>query len=599
MSLLSKEKIEYLKKTFFYLKKYKKLSFLVILFAFLSSLFEGFGLTTIIPLFQGLVSADLPHAISLPYWDVIQKYLVPEKRDGFIIVSFSFILLMVVLKNIFNYLNIITVNKTSNFVKRDLQIDLFNRIVGSHLKFFNSMKAGHLIGSISVYAENVSSFIFAFLSFAIVITRVLIYVMLLLLISWKTTIAIFIIGILIVPFVRFILIRIKNIWSRISKNVSTLHFRMTEMFNNIYLMKIFGTEDHEKKRFAKASTDLAWNHYTGAKYSNILAPTSEILVIILMVVVSVYALVIVKLEVALYVPLIITYMYVFSRLYKQINDATRLLSTLFSYIEPFKAYEKVLKQATDAVIENGDITLKQLKKEIIFEQVNFGYSKNRLVLSRVNFSIPKGKFTALVGPTGVGKTTIANLIAGLYFADKGNILVDGHNMKELDLDNWREKIGYVSQDIMIFNDTVSNNIRYGTFNASDEDVKKAAQAANLHEYIIDLKDGYDTILGERGIKLSGGQRQRLSIARAIIRQPEILILDEATSSLDVKIEKAIQEELITNFKDRTIIAIAHRLSTVINADNIVVLHEGKVVEQGNHHELLEKNGFYDSLYNLQ
>lgn len=251
---------------------------------------------------------------------------------------------------------------------------------------------------------------------------------------------------------------------------------------------------------------------------------------------------------------------------------------------------------------NQAIELTNFKDAIVFDDVSFTYHhhENRpAVLSHLSFTIPKGKTVALVGPSGGGKTTICHLIPRFYEVDDGQILIDGKNITSLKRASLRKEIGIVAQDVFLFAGTIKENIAYGNFEKSDEEIIEAAKKANIHEFIMALEKGYDTYVGERGVLLSGGQKQRISIARAFLKDPEILILDEATSALDNMTEMQIQNALTKLAKGRTTLVVAHRLSTVKTADVIIVLTEDGIMEQGSHEELLKKNGLYAELYQYQ
>jgi subfamily B ATP-binding cassette protein MsbA len=260
--------------------------------------------------------------------------------------------------------------------------------------------------------------------------------------------------------------------------------------------------------------------------------------------------------------------------------------------------EQVLN-AEEIITEKADaIEVTEFQKEIEYRDVSFSYEKET-VLDNVSVVIPKGRTVAVVGPSGAGKSTLVDLLPRFYNCVSGGIFIDGVNVNDFRIDHLRGLMGIVAQESILFNDSVFNNISFGLNQASREDVIRAATIANAHEFIMQMEKGYDTLIGDRGTKLSGGQRQRLSIARAVLRNPPILILDEATSSLDTESERLVQDALEQLMKNRTSIVIAHRLSTIKNADEIIVLQHGKMVERGSHTELIEKNGVYRKLHDLQ
>ena len=260
-----------------------------------------------------------------------------------------------------------------------------------------------------------------------------------------------------------------------------------------------------------------------------------------------------------------------------------------------------LMDVDTALVEKKDaVILKEFKNEIRFEDVHFSYEKKK-ILDGISFTLGKGKLVAVVGETGSGKTTIANLIARFYDVNSGKVTIDGVDVRDMKISSLRDLIGIVTQEALLFNDTISYNIAYGKPDATKDEIEKAARLANAHPFITDGRhpEGYATVVGEKGFLLSGGERQRISIARAILKNPPILILDEATSALDTVTEKLVQEALTKVMANRTVFAIAHRLSTIKNADMILVLSKGKVIECGTHEELLAKNGAYKKLHDTQ
>lgn len=244
-------------------------------------------------------------------------------------------------------------------------------------------------------------------------------------------------------------------------------------------------------------------------------------------------------------------------------------------------------------------TIEKFTEKVVFKDVIFSYNEDRTIIKNISFEILKGKTVALVGASGSGKSTLADLLPRFYDIQSGEILIDNHNIKDITMDSLRQQLGIVTQESILFNDTIFNNIAFGNTQATLEDVIKAAKIANAHDFILQSPEGYETNIGDRGSKLSGGQRQRLSIARAVLKNPPILILDEATSALDSESEKLVQEALASLMKNRTALVIAHRLSTIQNADEILVMKEGEICERGNHEDLIQQNGMYRKLIEMQ
>ncbi len=294
----------------------------------------------------------------------------------------------------------------------------------------------------------------------------------------------------------------------------------------------------------------------------------------------------------------IGYIAIFSQI---INPAKSITSAYYRVQKGLAAMERI-NDILDTEISIKEIpnaeSIKEFRNNIVFENVSFKYTEND-ILKNINIEIKKGSTLALVGQSGSGKSTLVDLLPRFYDIEKGTIKIDGQSITNLKLKNLRSLMGNVNQESILFNDTIFNNIAFGVESASKEEVIDAAKVANAHEFIMETADGYQTNIGDRGSKLSGGQRQRLSIARAVLKNPPILILDEATSALDTESERLVQDALTNLMKNRTSVVIAHRLSTIKHADEICVLHEGKIVERGNHEDLIQKDGTYKKLRDLQ
>jgi len=295
---------------------------------------------------------------------------------------------------------------------------------------------------------------------------------------------------------------------------------------------------------------------------------------------------------------IVTFFFVLYRLSPKVGTLNNYRHYFLGEFPGFRSVADLIRETSAPQIKSGRKVFEKLNESIKFEDVYFSYGDED-VFKGLNAVFKKGKTTAIVGASGVGKSTIIDLILRFYDPTNGRILIDGTDLKELDLQTWRRAMSVVRQDTFLFNDTVRKNILLGDPEASESEVIKAAKLANAHEFIVKLPQGYDTLIGDRGLRLSGGQRQRLALARAIIRNPQILILDEATSALDTESEQLIQEALKEIERDRTTIIVAHRLSTIEKADNILVIENGKVIEEGSHAELIKKNGAYAKYYSLQ
>ncbi|MBI3814303.1 MAG: ATP-binding cassette domain-containing protein [Nitrospinae bacterium] len=286
-------------------------------------------------------------------------------------------------------------------------------------------------------------------------------------------------------------------------------------------------------------------------------------------------------------------------LYEPIKKMSTMNSVVQQAMAAAERVFNILNINVDTIGKDGTRELKEFRDRIIFYDVWFQYNDNEMVLKGINLEVKKGEVIAVVGSSGAGKSTLVDMIPRFYDVTKGSIKIDNHDIRDLTLNSLRRQIGIVTQETILFNDTVKNNISYGRVDASRDDIYNAAQSAYAHNFIMAMPAGYDTVIGERGVKLSGGQRQRLSIARAILKNPAILILDEATSSLDTESEKIVQEALENLMKDRTTVVIAHRLSTILDADRIIVLNDGRIVETGRHDELLASGGVYRRLYEMQ
>lgn len=599
MNYFTPERLEYFRKSYRKLKKYKKLTILSVIFSVISSIFEGFSLSAIIPFFQNLVDPKATTQLGIPFLGAIQNKLLTGSQEDMLLKLMLFALVMIIFKSVFTYLKTVTISRVSSFIRRDLQYDMFYAASDADLRFANKIKSGNLVSSISIFTKSIVSFYFTLLEMISMASKIIIYAILLIFISWKFTLIAIILEIMIIVPIKGLFAKVKKVSMQATKASGVLHSQLIEKLGNIKLVRIFTAEEYERKKFHQISTEMTNFDFKYETYEAIIAPLSEIVVMTALIAIFSFAMKVWGLNMTFYIPLLVAYFYIFLRLFNETNAALRAVARLFQLLEPYKAYEGLIKEAGNERVRDGALIVNKLEKEVTFKNVSLSYEVDKNILENINLVIPRGKITAFVGPTGSGKTTLANLISGLILPTTGQVMIDGKDIREIDTKSWRQHLGYISQDIIIFNDTIANNITYGCWGAKQKDIELAAKIAQMDEFIESLPEKYETILGEKGARLSGGQKQRIAIARAIIRDPDVLILDEATSALDTETEKAIQDSLDKALGGKTVIAIAHRLSTIKQSDNIVVIDDGKIVEQGDHDKLLAKGGFYKKYYEQQ
>ncbi len=582
-----------------YIKKYPVLAGVTLFSIVMASAFEGASFGMLIPLIQSMTAKSASLLEKIPFLEHLNFSFSSMDQAKLISFIFLFLLALLLIKNIFVYLSQILIAQMRFTAIRDLRVNLMNNLLTYDTKFFDGVKTGHIIGNISNEAMRMGDFIMAILDFITLAGRVFAYVLLLFLISWKFSVVIFILMIGVLIPIEIFMKRIKITGERISRAIAGYNHKLTEILNGMMLIKTCGTEKEEGRSFKAACDNVRDFMYKRSRYMRLIIPMSEVSIFGLIVLCFLILVNIAKIDVAASFPYIATFLLVLGRTLTQLNALNCSRSSAMGNFAAFANYESMCDKKGKMTIETGEKKLKKISDSIKFKNVNFSYTKGKEVLKGLNMQIPMGKITALVGASGAGKSTIANLIPRFYDTDSGEIRVDGVNLRDLALKEWRMKIGFVSQDVFIFNASVKDNISYGHANIPVENVIKATKAANAHDFIMNMPAGYDTILGERGVILSGGQKQRISIARAIIHDPEVLILDEATSSLDTGTERLITAAINRLTKNRTVIAIAHRFSTILHADNIIVLDKGRIIEEGRHADLIGKNGLYKKLCDVQ
>ena len=501
------------------------------------------------------------------------------------------------LESAFDYIAAVTWRNISQDIEHSLRTDAFNNVLGLDLAFFENKSSGRLmailnddVNQLETFLDNGANRLVQTATTVLVIGGTFLYISPLVAVFAFIPIPIIIFGSL-----RFTN-RIAERYTKIRNDIENLNANLSNSITGILTVKSFNREKKESERITLSSNEVKSANYHAIRLSAAFIPIIRIAILFgftATLLIGGFLALDGEIKVATYsVMLFIT-----QRLLWPLTE----LGVIFdSYQKAMASFRRILNlKNTLPTIDNGNEKLTSFNKKIEISNLNFEYVKNFPVLNDISIDINKGQTTAIVGSTGSGKSTLIKLILRLYDSTSGEIKFDGKNIRDLELDSLRNKIGLVSQDIFLFEGTVFENIAYGNLDAKDEEVWEAAKLSESDKFINLLPNKENTIVGERGQKLSGGQRQRISIARAILKNPEILILDEATSAVDNETEAAIQRSINTLKEGRTVIAIAHRLSTIRNAEIIYVLEEGKVVESGNHESLLEINGVYSKLWSVQ
>ena len=561
----------------------------------LTSLAEGFSVSLFIPFLQSMDAGESVRTTGNWLVDSLAGLFtaVPAERRLLVIALAIFALLVLV--SLLRYAYDMVFAWMDVRIGHRLRSGIYAQLLAVGYGFLERSEFGRLLNTLSTETWRTSSALATLVGLFIAVCTAAVYVALLLLLSWKLTLLV-IVGLTLISMIaRALTQRVKQLGAEATEANAALSQRMMEGLGGMKVIRTFVREPYEQRRFDRASEEVTSVFWRLGLLSGIVTPVYEVLAAVLLV-----SVLYVSLQNTANLPLLLVFIFVLYRLRPRIQSIDAARVRLTSLAASVRDVMGMLDRTDKPYITSGDTPFQALAQGIRFDDVTFRYAPDEdPALDRVSFTIPAGKTTAIVGPSGAGKSTLIKLLFRFYDPDAGTVVVDGQPLPDFDLVAWRERIALVSQEVYLFNATIQENIAYGRLDATEEEVIEAAKRADAHTFIEGLPHGYATRTGDRGVRLSGGQQQRLTLARAIVRDPELFILDEATNALDTISENAIQEALRTFGEDRTVVVIAHRLSTIEHADHLIVLDEGRVAEQGTLQELLDQDGLFARLYRLQ
>lgn len=607
-----------LTKIFSYLKGYWKYGVLNIVFNMLSVVFSLFSLTMLAPFLNLLflkndneyheqLAKGVPE-VKMSVQSLIDNFnyyltnmVVTQGKMQALILICIIVVTVIFLKNIFRYAALYYISPIRNGVVKDLRNAIYSKVLRLPLSYYNEEKKGDILSRMTNDVMDIEWSVMQSLEmFFRDPLNIIAFLGTLIFLSPQLTLLVLIL----LPVTGLIIGKVGKSLKRTSfkgkESMGVLLSLMEETLSGLRIITAFNGQEKAEEKFYAENERYNVLSIRAYRKADLASPISEFLGVAVLVIIMYFGGQLVLGEKAsLTGAVFITYIAIFSQLIPPVKSVTVAYYNIMKGLASGERINKIL-QADLSIIENPNPSpLDGFKDKIEYKNVTFSYSNGVEVLSGINLEIKKGKTIALVGQSGAGKSTLADLLPRFYDCTAGAILIDGLPIKDIGLKNLRQQMGIVTQESILFNDTVFGNIAFGMENATEEAVIRAAKVANAHDFIMQMEQGYQTNIGDRGGKLSGGQRQRLSIARAVLKNPPILILDEATSALDIESERLVQDALNKLLENRTSLVIAHRLSTIQHADEIIVMHQGKIAERGKHAELHAANGVYRKLCDMQ
>lgn len=593
-----------------YVKKYKRFITLSIISSLMFSIFSALSIYLTIPLlktlFTGSQTESIPATSQITniyqsIQQVFESYIFSGSKESAILKISLLILAAFLLKNVTGFFHSFCIQYIEKGVLRDIRFEMYSKINKLSLRYFTHEKAGNLISRMTNDLNNIQSGISAVFSSLIKEPLlIIIYLILSLSISWQMTLMSFTVFPITVLIVSKIGNSLRRRSRRVQEKLSDLLSVINETIYGAKIIRSFKAEKYRNEVFRNENNEHYKLIVKSAVTSELASPITEFLTILAGVIIIWFGGREILINNNLKPEEFLGFIFILFQLIVPIKN----LSSVSNRIQESAASGQRIFEIIDYPIEvkeaQNPVEFKSFNKDITLNDVSFYYEKNKYILKDVNLKINKSEIIAIVGPSGSGKSTLADLLARFYDVTQGEILFDGINVKDISFKQLRNLIGIVPQETILFNDTVRNNIVFGMENITENELVNAAKNANALEFIEQLDNGFNSIVGERGLKLSGGQKQRIAIARALLRNPQILILDEATSSLDTESERVVQEAIDKLMENRTSIVIAHRLSTIINANKIVVISENGISQVGTHDELMtDEKGLYKRLYEIQ